>query len=101
MRKHALSSGYTKTRFLLKEIGVSENKSDYKNVAGCLLAFAARESFRLGFDGYLLLIAKTKSAEVFHGKYGFEYLSGKNSQGVRMRSDGLNSFNLAWTFLDL
>lgn len=77
-----------------------EDKPDYQNVAGCLFAFAARESFRLNLDGYLFLIAKTKSAEIFHDKYGFEYLSNKNAIGIRMSSDSKNSYKLIKTFLD-
>lgn len=71
----------------------------YENVAGCLFAVAAREATKHGLRGFLFLIAKTKSAELFHGKYGFDYISGRYSQGVRMASETENSNELMRKYL--
>ena len=45
----------------------------YNNVAGCLLAFACKESFERGkgnYQGFLSFDSKTELIELYHYKYG-------------------------------
>ncbi|GAO44426.1 hypothetical protein [Flavihumibacter petaseus] len=42
-------------------------------IAGCLIAFACRESFKMGYDGVVFLIPKTKLIEHYQ-KYGFIHI---------------------------
>lgn len=58
----------------LLEVGRSNRGHDreYENVAGCLLAFAARLSILLGYDGFVTLEAKNqKLSDYYESKYGF------------------------------
>jgi len=50
----------------------SEKKLD--NIGGCLIAFACRESFKRGHDGFVFLTPKTKLLEHYPSKYGFHYM---------------------------
>jgi hypothetical protein len=47
------------------------------HVAGCLIAFACRESFKRGHDGCIFLIPKTQLIEHYQAKYGFHYMPWK------------------------
>lgn len=40
-------------------------------IGGCLIAYACRESFRLGHDGCVFLIPKTDLVDHYAEKYGF------------------------------
>jgi len=45
----------------------------YDNVAGCLIAFACKESFKRGkgnYQGFLTFDSKTELIELYHHKYG-------------------------------
>jgi len=44
----------------------------YDRVAGILIAFACKESFKNGFYGFVSLIPKTKLIRHYKEKYGFE-----------------------------
>lgn len=44
----------------------------YDRVAGILIAFACKESFKNGFYGFVSLIPKTKLISHYKEKYGFE-----------------------------
>lgn len=51
---------------------IGRNKR-YENVAGCLLAFACRESFDRGrgnYNGFLSFDSKTELIELYYKKYG-------------------------------
>lgn len=72
-----------------------EGKPGYEKVAGRLLAFAARESFRHKLDGYVFLISKTNLTDLYEG-YGFEPTT---ETGSRMFSDTPNSRRLTNEFL--
>lgn len=50
----------------------SEKKLD--NIGGCLIAFACRESFKRGHDGFVFLTPKTQLLEHYPAKYGFHHL---------------------------
>lgn len=50
----------------------SEKKLD--NIGGCLIAFACRESFKRGHDGFVFLTPKTQLVEHYPIKYGFHYM---------------------------
>ena len=44
----------------------------YDRVAGILIAFACKESFKNGFYGFVSLVPKTKLIKHYIDKYGFE-----------------------------
>ena len=44
----------------------------FVNIAGILIAFACRLSFKMGFFGFVSLIPKTRLIEHYQTKYGFE-----------------------------
>lgn len=50
----------------------SEKKLD--NIGGCLIAFACRESFKRGHDGFVFLTPKTQLLKHYPSKYGFHYM---------------------------
>lgn len=58
-------------------IGRANKKYDY--VAGCLIAFACRESFKLegAYQGYLTFFAKTNLIQWYIDKYDAEVASGQ------------------------
>lgn len=75
-------------------------RKKYTRMAGCLFAFAARVSFQKGHDGWLMLIAKTKTAPVFEKEYGFFHLGTINSLAPKMASGSDNSEWLISEYLD-
>lgn len=50
---------------------VGKNKT-YDRIAGILIAFACKESFRNGFFGFVSLIPKTRLINHYEEKYGFQ-----------------------------
>lgn len=53
----------------------SENvgsKKQYRNIAGCLLAYCCRLSFEKGYNGFVSLIPKTQLIRHYQETYGFE-----------------------------
>lgn len=50
---------------------IGKNKL-YDRVAGILIAFACKESFKNGFYGFVSLIPKTKLIKHYKEKYGFQ-----------------------------
>jgi hypothetical protein len=72
-----------------------EGRPEYEKVAGRLLAFAARESFRHKLEGYVFLVSKTDLRDLYEG-YGFEPTV---ETGVRMFSRTPNSRRLTNEFL--
>jgi hypothetical protein len=53
------------------EVNVGQSKM-YKNIAGCLLAYACREAFLKGYYGFVSLVPKTELIEHYKSKYGFQ-----------------------------
>lgn len=74
---------------------VIKGTTEYGEVAGGLLAFAARESFKHRLDGYVFLISKTDLRDLYE-EYG---LKSTTDEGVRMYSDTPNSRRLVTKFL--
>jgi hypothetical protein len=60
----------------------SKKKFDY--IAGCLIAYACRESFKRGHDGCVFLTPKTSLLAHYPAKYGFHYMPLKTAK----RMDG-------------
>ena len=56
----------------------SKNKQ-FDSVAGCLIAFACRESFKIKgiYKGYLAFVSKTSLIEWYKNKYGAEQIAGQ------------------------
>jgi len=52
---------------------IGRNKK-FENIGGCLIAYACRESFKRGHDGFVFLTPKTDLIEHYSSKYGFEYV---------------------------
>ncbi|RDC55908.1 hypothetical protein DU508_13645 [Pedobacter chinensis] len=60
----------------------------YGRIAGCLIAFACREAFKGGYDGFVCLKPKTKLEPHYIKKYGFE------STKLFLVTEGRNSLKL-------
>ncbi|MHA4811486.1 hypothetical protein ACX0G9_25525 [Flavitalea flava] len=60
----------------LLEVGADNRRGKKKlaNIAGCLIAFACRESFKRGYEGWVFLIPKTFLLEHYPTKYGFTHV---------------------------
>lgn len=74
----------------------SENigrKKDYDKIAGCLLAFAAREAFKKGYEGFISLLPKTQLIDLYCSRYGFQ------QYGRYLALEGASSFSLIQTYL--
>lgn len=58
---------------VLLEIGHKNigKKKQFDGIAGCLIAFACRVSFKRGYDGCVYLIPKTTLISHYANKYGF------------------------------
>ncbi len=93
--------GFDYLEIVAIEIGLEQQGKGkrYDRVAGCLIGFAARLSFKNGHEGMLFLIAKTEKARLFHSKYGFQYLGNIGVLGERMASMDKNSLRLIKDYL--
>lgn len=67
----------TRININLIEVGNTNRGKDkaIDRIAGCLLAFAAKVSFRLNYNGFLTLEPKVALVDHYRLKYGFEELS--------------------------
>lgn len=76
-------------------IGRKNKKYDY--VAGCLIAFACKESFKLksAYKGFLTFMAKSSLIKWYSGKYG-----AKAGLGQRMYIDSENGLKLIKEYLE-
>lgn len=76
-------------------IGSKNKKYDY--VAGCLIAFACRESFKLESDykGFLTFVSKTNLIKWYADKYG-----AVAALGQRMYIDDINGVKLVKEYLE-
>jgi len=95
------------TAFNCTEIVLLETRPDqrgagktYDRIAGCLIAFAAREAFKNGYEGWIFLIAKSQIAQLYHDKYGFEDIGGINTLAIRMASNSRNSMRLIQKYIN-
>ncbi|MDZ7878732.1 MAG: hypothetical protein U5L45_13715 [Saprospiraceae bacterium] len=50
---------------------VGEHK-EYERIAGCLIAFACRQSFLKGYSGFVSLVPKTRLIPHYMNAYGFQ-----------------------------
>ncbi|WP_291906334.1 hypothetical protein [Chitinophaga sp. CB10] len=59
----------------LLEVSVENigNNKQYDYIGGCLIAFACRESFKRGHEGFVSLVPKSSLIEHYTQHYGFEY----------------------------
>ena len=64
-------------------------KKKLANIAGCLIAFACREAFKRGYEGWVFLIPKTYLLGHYSAKYGFTHIPLK-SEG---RPEGIMELN--------
>jgi len=60
----------------------------YRRIAGCLIAFACKEAFKAGFEGFVCLRPKTLLEKYYIKKYGFK------STKLFLVSEGKNSLKL-------
>jgi len=76
-------------------LGPTNKKFDY--VAGCLIAFACRESFKLegNYKGFLIFASKTNLINWYKKKYG-----ATQALGQRMYIDDINGLKLIERYLD-
>lgn len=58
---------------------LGKNKKRYDYVAGCLIAYACRESFKItgDYQGFVTFVAKTDLIKLYKEKYGAEIASGQ------------------------
>jgi hypothetical protein len=68
------------------------NKKKLDRIAGCLIAFACRESIKRGHDGYFFLIPKTELIEHYQSKYHLSYMGpmGMNLAGVMIGEEKIS-----------
>lgn len=69
-------------------------------IGGCLLGYAALLSDEYGHDAFIGLVAKNRKAELFHNKFGFQYIGSIAVLGERMVSDTVNSINLIKEYIN-
>ncbi len=74
-----------------------ENRGDFKvydRLAGCLIAFACKLSFKEGFNGFVSLIPKTVLISHYMRKYFF------SPMGAQLYVDGEISITLITDYLE-
>ncbi len=76
---------------------IGRRNKKYDNVAGCLVAFACRESFKIegAYKGYLTFVSKTNLIEWYINKYGAE-----KALGQRMFIDPAAGLSLIGKYLE-
>lgn len=65
-----------------------------KNIAHCLIAYACKQSFALGYDGFVSLYPKTELIRYYVNEYNFEKF------GRYLALYGSASYNLIKEYLD-
>ena len=68
-------------------------QKDYENIAGCLIAFTCKQSFKKNYDGFVSLYSKTELKRLYREKYGFEEL------GMNLYTELSNSEDLIKKYL--
>jgi len=43
-------------------------------ISGCLIGYVCEISFKLGFDGFVSLLSKTRLIDYYHNKFGFVHM---------------------------
>jgi hypothetical protein len=66
----------------------------YEHVAGCMIAFACRQAFLKGYDGYVCLVPKTVLKQHYHSIYQME------TTGRYMFVDGKKSYDLIRKYIE-
>ncbi len=66
----------------------------YLNIAGCMIAYVCKESFRKGYDGYVCLKPKTELIKHYAAIYGMRHT------GLYMYADGMDSYKIISKYLD-
>jgi hypothetical protein len=69
-------------------------KKRIKNIPHCLISYACKQSFALGYDGFVSLYPKTELIDYYMREYGFEQF------GRHLAIYGSKSFELIREFLD-
>lgn len=91
------------------EIELVEVSADYRqrkkrlaNIAGCLIAFACRESFKRGYEGWVFLVPKSYLLKHYSSKYGFIHVPIKTPERPEgfMELNTSNSLRLIKKYLD-
>ncbi|HMJ46674.1 MAG TPA: hypothetical protein VK498_05060 [Ferruginibacter sp.] len=64
-------------------------KKKLDRIAGCLIAFACRESIKRGHEGFIFLTPKSELVDHYRSKYYLQYLGpmGRNPVGVVTSDD--------------
>jgi len=70
------------------------NGKEYDRIAGCMIAFACRLSFKYGFDGFVSLIPKTNLIEYYMSKYNL------SKMGRHLVTEGDNSQRLIMEYIE-
>jgi hypothetical protein len=77
-------------------------KKKLAHIAGCLIAFACRESFKRGYEGWVFLVPKTYLLQHYPAKYGFTHVPIKTParpEGI-MELNTSNSLKLIKKYLN-
>lgn len=84
-------------RLHIRLIEVNSNdigrQKEYENIAGCLIAFTCKQSFKKNYDGFVSLYSKTELKRLYIEKYGFEEL------GMNLYTELSNSEELIKKYL--
>ncbi|TDW97437.1 hypothetical protein [Dinghuibacter silviterrae] len=88
----------------LLEVSLENRRGNRKFalIAGCLIAFACRESFKRGYEGWVFLKPKTYLKEHYSSKYGFVWVPIKTPsqpEGI-MELNTNNSLRLIKRYID-
>lgn len=65
----------------------------FRNIPHCLISYAAKQSFALGYDGFVSLYPKTELIRYYKSEYGFEQF------GSQLAIYGQTSIELIQKFL--
>jgi hypothetical protein len=83
--------GINAIEIVLLEVSAENRRGKKKlaNIAGCLIAFACREAFKRGYEGWVFLLPKTYLVQHYPSKYGFTHVPIK----TRERPEGIMELN--------
>lgn len=88
----------------LLEVGADNRRGKKKltHIAGCLIAFACRESFKRGYEGWVFLVPKSYLLEHYPAKYGFIHVPIKTPDRPEgfMELSTISSLRLIKKYLD-
>lgn len=73
---HHVDDGMNAVEIKLLEVCFEHTGARKKldNIGGCLIAFACRESFKLGHDGFVFLAPKTELINHYINIHGFQHI---------------------------